>query len=205
LFGPSYNDRSAVIQNCAGLEGKKLDEGRRISKFPRSGLHKTRLFFRHGGARVSPRTLSAILFRHFKQIQGNLILKQFYLNCLAHASYLIGDEETGTAAVVDPRRDIERYLEFAAEHKLQIKHVILTHLHADFVAGHLELRDRVGETIYFGPRCIPASKTNVETARQVRRNPSFTLSHITLRRLDSHRNRMLILKLSLRRAACPRL
>jgi hydroxyacylglutathione hydrolase len=76
-----------------------------------------------------------------------LIFKQFYLNCLAHASYLIGDETTATAAVVDPQRDIDRYLEFAAEYKLNIKHVILTHLHADFVAGHLELRDRVRATI----------------------------------------------------------
>jgi hydroxyacylglutathione hydrolase len=81
-----------------------------------------------------------------------LILKQFYLNCLAHASYLIGDEATGTAAVVDPQRDIERYLEFAAEHRVQIKHVFLTHLHADFVAGHLELRDRVGAKIYLGAK-----------------------------------------------------
>lgn len=79
-----------------------------------------------------------------------MIFKQFYLNCLAHASYLIGDEETRTAAVVDPQRDIERYLEFAAENKLQIRHVILTHLHADFIAGHLELRDRAGATIYLG-------------------------------------------------------
>jgi hydroxyacylglutathione hydrolase len=79
-----------------------------------------------------------------------MILKQFYLNCLAHASYLIGDEETHTAAVVDPQRDIDQYLEFAAEHGLQIRHVILTHFHADFVAGHLELRDRVGATIYLG-------------------------------------------------------
>src|SRR5246127_649452 len=81
-----------------------------------------------------------------------MIFKQFYLNCLAHASYLIGDEETRTAAVVDPQRDIERYLEFAAENKLQIKHVILTHLHADFIAGHLELRDRTGATIYLGAK-----------------------------------------------------
>ena len=81
-----------------------------------------------------------------------MVLKQFYLNCLAHASYLIGDEETRTAAVVDPQRDIERYLEFAARNKLQIKHVILTHLHADFIAGHLELRDRAGATIYLGAK-----------------------------------------------------
>jgi hydroxyacylglutathione hydrolase len=79
-----------------------------------------------------------------------VILKQFYLPCLAHASYIIGDEETGTAAVVDPQRDIEQYIAFAAEHALKIKHVFLTHLHADFVAGHLELRDRAGATIYLG-------------------------------------------------------
>src|SRR6202050_62261 len=79
-----------------------------------------------------------------------MIFKQFYLTCLAHASYLIGDQQTRTAAVVDPQRDVERYVEFAAEQKVQIKHVILTHLHADFVAGHLELRDRVGARIYLG-------------------------------------------------------
>lgn len=81
-----------------------------------------------------------------------MIFQQFYLNCLAHASYLIGDEGTGTAAVIDPQRDIDRYLVFAAEHKLEIKHVFLTHLHADFVAGHLELRDRVGATIHLGAK-----------------------------------------------------
>src|SRR6185369_2496955 len=79
-----------------------------------------------------------------------MILHQFYLNCLAHASYLVGDEQTRTAAVVDPQRDIDQYLAFAGQHGLQIKHVILTHLHADFIAGHLELRDRVGARIYLG-------------------------------------------------------
>jgi glyoxylase-like metal-dependent hydrolase (beta-lactamase superfamily II)/rhodanese-related sulfurtransferase len=79
-----------------------------------------------------------------------MILKQFYLGCLAHASYLIGDESTRVAAVVDPQRDIDQYLAFAAEHGLSIRHVVLTHLHADFIAGHLELRDRVGATIYLG-------------------------------------------------------
>ena len=79
-----------------------------------------------------------------------MIFKQFYLPCLAHASYIIGDEATGTAAVVDPQRDTDQYIAFAAENGLKIKHVILTHLHADFVAGHLELRDRAGATIYLG-------------------------------------------------------
>jgi glyoxylase-like metal-dependent hydrolase (beta-lactamase superfamily II) len=79
-----------------------------------------------------------------------VIFKQFYLPCLAHASYIIGDEATATAAVVDPQRDTDQYVAFAAEHGLKIKHVFLTHLHADFVAGHLELRDRAGATIYLG-------------------------------------------------------
>ena len=79
-----------------------------------------------------------------------MILKQFYLNCLAHASYLVGDEETRTAAVVDPQRDVDQYVAFAEEHGLHIAHVFLTHLHADFIAGHLELRDRTGATIYLG-------------------------------------------------------
>ena len=79
-----------------------------------------------------------------------MILKQFYLNCLAHASYLVGDEQAHVAAVVDPQRDIEQYLTFAREHDLRITHVFLTHLHADFLAGHLELRDRTGATICLG-------------------------------------------------------
>src|ERR1044071_845075 len=79
-----------------------------------------------------------------------MILQQFYLGCLAHASYLVGDESSRSAAVVDPQRDIDQYLTFAAARGLTIGHVILTHLHADFIAGHLELRDRVGATIYLG-------------------------------------------------------
>jgi hydroxyacylglutathione hydrolase len=79
-----------------------------------------------------------------------MILKQFYLNCLAHASYLIGDQETGIAAVVDPQRDVDGYLAFASDHGLRIAHVFLTHFHADFIAGHLELRDRTGAAIYLG-------------------------------------------------------
>jgi hydroxyacylglutathione hydrolase len=79
-----------------------------------------------------------------------MIFKQFYLSCLAHASYIVGDEATGMGAVIDPQRDTDQYIAFAAEHALRIRHVFLTHLHADFVAGHLELRDRVGATIYLG-------------------------------------------------------
>jgi glyoxylase-like metal-dependent hydrolase (beta-lactamase superfamily II)/rhodanese-related sulfurtransferase len=83
-----------------------------------------------------------------------VILKQFYLNCLAHASYIVADEESGAAAVVDPQRDIDQYLTFVADHNLRITHVFLTHFHADFIAGHLELRDRVGATICLGRKAI---------------------------------------------------
>jgi hydroxyacylglutathione hydrolase len=81
-----------------------------------------------------------------------MILKQYYLGCLAHASYLIGDEASCTAIIVDPQRDIQQYLADADKYGLQIRHVFLTHFHADFVAGHLELRDRCGATIHLGAR-----------------------------------------------------
>ena len=81
-----------------------------------------------------------------------MIFKQYYLGCLAHASYLIGDESTGDAAIVDPQRDIDQYLADAKEHNLTIRYVILTHFHADFLAGHIELRNRAGATIVLGSK-----------------------------------------------------
>jgi rhodanese-related sulfurtransferase/glyoxylase-like metal-dependent hydrolase (beta-lactamase superfamily II) len=81
-----------------------------------------------------------------------MILKQYYLGCLAHASYLLGDEQSGTAVVVDPQRDIHQYVADAANFGLQIRHVFLTHFHADFLAGHLELRDACGAAIHLGSR-----------------------------------------------------
>ena len=81
-----------------------------------------------------------------------MILKQYYLGCLSHASYLIGDEESHTAVIVDPQRDVAHYLDDAQHNSLRIRHVFLTHFHADFLAGHLELRDRVGAQIYLGSR-----------------------------------------------------
>jgi hydroxyacylglutathione hydrolase len=81
-----------------------------------------------------------------------MILKQYYLGCLAHASYLIADEESGEAAVVDPQRDVEQYLKDAEGLGCRIAHVFLTHFHADFIAGHLELRDRAGAEIHLGAR-----------------------------------------------------
>jgi glyoxylase-like metal-dependent hydrolase (beta-lactamase superfamily II)/rhodanese-related sulfurtransferase len=79
-------------------------------------------------------------------------LKQYYLGCLSHASYLITDDKTKTAAVVDPQRDIDQYVADAQAGGYHIKHVFLTHFHADFLAGHIELRDRLGAKIYLGQR-----------------------------------------------------
>lgn len=79
-----------------------------------------------------------------------MYFEQFYLGCLAHASYMIGSN--GEAAVVDPQRDVDIYLKAAAEQGLTIRHVFETHLHADFVSGHQELAKRTGATIYVGAR-----------------------------------------------------
>lgn len=81
-----------------------------------------------------------------------MILKQYYLGCLAHASYLIADDKTKTAAVVDPQRDIEQYLRDAEAGGYRIQYVILTHFHADFLAGHIELRNLAGAQIVMGSR-----------------------------------------------------
>src|SRR3972149_6528269 len=81
-----------------------------------------------------------------------MVFEQFYLHRLAHASYVIGDEDSRTAAVVDPQRDVRQSLESAARHGLETRHVFLTHFHADFVAGHLELRNQTGATIHLGAR-----------------------------------------------------
>jgi glyoxylase-like metal-dependent hydrolase (beta-lactamase superfamily II)/rhodanese-related sulfurtransferase len=77
-----------------------------------------------------------------------MYFKQFYLGCLAHASYLIGSD--GEAAVIDPQRDVDQYIEEAAAQNLKIKYIIETHLHADFVSGHRELADKTGAEIVFG-------------------------------------------------------
>src|SRR5580692_5250159 len=77
-----------------------------------------------------------------------MYFEQFYLGCLAHASYMLASE--GEAVVVDPQRDVELYLKAAAEHGFAIRHIFETHLHADFVSGHKELAARTGAQIYMG-------------------------------------------------------
>src|ERR1017187_3938528 len=77
-----------------------------------------------------------------------MYFEQFYLGCLAHASYLLASE--GEAVVVDPQRDVELYLTAAAQHGFTIRHIVESHLHADFVSGHKELAARTGAKIYIG-------------------------------------------------------
>ena len=79
-----------------------------------------------------------------------MIVHQYYLECLSHASYLVGDETSGTAVVIDPRRDVGEYVADAEELGLRITHVINTHLHADFLSGHHELSAATGAEMVFG-------------------------------------------------------
>ncbi len=81
-----------------------------------------------------------------------MFFAQYYLDCLSQASYLIGDETTGRAVVVDPRRDISEYLDDAQARGFTIEAVINTHFHADFAAGHLELAASTGAWIGYGQR-----------------------------------------------------
>src|SRR5258705_11435920 len=75
-------------------------------------------------------------------------LERFYLGCLAHASYAVGSD--GVAAIIDPQRDVDIYLDAAARNGWKIEHIIETHVHADFVSGHRELAERTGARIYLG-------------------------------------------------------
>jgi hydroxyacylglutathione hydrolase len=77
-----------------------------------------------------------------------MYFEQFYLGCLAHASYMLASE--GEAVVVDPQRDVELYLKAAEDHGVSVRHIFETHLHADFVSGHKELAARTGAKIYMG-------------------------------------------------------
>lgn len=79
-----------------------------------------------------------------------MILEQYYLGCLAHASYLVGSD--GEAVIVDPQRDVDLYVDAATRLGLRVAHIIETHLHADFVSGHRELAERTGATIHLGHR-----------------------------------------------------
>ncbi|HET7712083.1 MAG TPA: MBL fold metallo-hydrolase [Thermoanaerobaculia bacterium] len=103
---------------------------------------------------------------------------QFYLACLAHASYLIGDG--GECAIVDPQRDVDQYLDEAARRGLAIRYIVETHLHADFVSGHRELAERTGAEILIG-----ASANAAFPHRPVRDGDSIRLGSAELRAMET--------------------
>jgi hydroxyacylglutathione hydrolase len=107
-----------------------------------------------------------------------LYFKQFYLACLAHASYLIGSK--GEAVVVDPQRDVDHYLDEAESQNLTIKYVIETHLHADFVSGHRELASRTGAQIIFSRLAGPAFEH-----RAVSEGDEIKIGKVVLRILET--------------------
>ena len=108
----------------------------------------------------------------------NMYFKQFYLACLAHASYLVGSD--GEAVVVDPQRDVDEYLAEAAAQGFQIKYVIETHLHADFVSGHQEIAARTGAEIVFG------EKAGVQFAhRDVREGEELRIGQVVLKFIET--------------------
>ena len=107
-----------------------------------------------------------------------MYFKQFYLGCLAQASYLIGSK--GEAAVVDPRRDVEEYLEEAKREGLAIRHILETHLHADFVSGHHELAERTGAKVYI------SGKAGAKFAHvPVKEEDEISFGDVTLRFLET--------------------
>ncbi len=105
-------------------------------------------------------------------------IKRFYLACLAHASYMIHDGDE--AAVIDPQRDVDLYVDEARQLGLRIRWVIETHLHADFVSGHLELASRTGATI-----CIGAGSGALFDHRDLQENDELPLGSARLRILST--------------------
>ncbi|HBB86146.1 MAG TPA: MBL fold metallo-hydrolase [Blastocatellia bacterium] len=107
-----------------------------------------------------------------------MYFKQFYLGCLAHASYFIGSE--GEAAVVDPQRDVDEYIKEADAHGFKIKYIIETHLHADFVSGHRELAVRTGAEIVFSRTAQATFKH-----RAVKEGEELKLGKVILRIMET--------------------
>ena len=100
---------------------------------------------------------------------------QYYLDCLSQASYLVGDEGTGQAVIVDPRRDVAEYLDDAKAHGLTIVGIINTHFHADFLSGHLELARETGAWIGYGAAAQPEF-----AVRSLRDGERISLGDVTL-------------------------
>lgn len=102
-----------------------------------------------------------------------MYLKQIYTGCISEAAYFV--ESNGEAIVIDPLRDTEEYLQIAKEHNSKIKYIFETHLHADFISGHLDLSKQTGAPIIYGP----ATETNFPF-HLAKDGEIFTIGNITL-------------------------
>lgn len=127
-----------------------------------------------------------------------MIIERFYLGCLSHASYLVADPASGLAAVIDPQRDIDQYVQMARERGWTIQYSLLTHFHADFVAGHLDLRARLGSQVVIGSRAksefpsLPIDETHWIELGNVRltalQTPGHTPDAITILAFDKQKS-----------------
>ena len=109
-----------------------------------------------------------------------MYFSQYYLDCLSQASYLVGDEKTGQAVIVDPRRDVAEYLDDASAHGLTIVGIINTHFHADFLSGHLELARETGAWIGYGAAANPEFEV-----RSLRDGERISLGDVTLEIMET--------------------
>ncbi len=118
------------------------------------------------------------IFKGRTFMNTSILFKRYYLGCLAQASYMIGD--AGKAVVIDPQRDVDRYLEDAAKEGFEVVGVIETHLHADFVSGHLELKNRSGATVYVSHLAKAEYEHN-----GVKQGDTIHLGRVTLKFLET--------------------
>jgi glyoxylase-like metal-dependent hydrolase (beta-lactamase superfamily II)/rhodanese-related sulfurtransferase len=114
--------------------------------------------------------------------KANMFFRHYYLQCLSHASYLVGDRSTGKAIVVDPQRDVDQYINDAKEEGLTITSVFETHFHADFLSGHLELAAKVGAEIIYGAAAAGRVDFPIRTMKDGER---FSLGRLDLELLET--------------------
>ncbi len=113
-----------------------------------------------------------------------IVFHQYYLGCLSHASYLIGDEATKTAVVIDPQRDVDQYIADAQKNGMKITHVFLTHVHADFVAVTWSLSARLAPRFVWALKPMPAISSRA--SKKATRSISAMFASKPSKRLGTH-------------------
>ncbi len=107
-----------------------------------------------------------------------MYVKQLYTGCISEAAYYI--ESNGEAAVIDPLRDMDAYLELAKKRKAKIKYIFETHLHADFVSGHIDLGNATGASVIFGPGTVTGFPSRIASDGEL-----FNIGNIQLKALHT--------------------